>query len=101
MGIILYTFQNFELFLWILEEAETHVKMMMLNVSLRIECLPFLLNGFSCALVSEGKNNVRTSEPTLKTILPLRGTVLLQLQVNAMRIVYELDDNVNQKEVCL
>lgn len=54
-----------------------------------------------CALVSEGKINVGTSEPTLKTVLPLRGTVLLQLQVNAMRIVYELDDHVNQnKFVC-
>jgi len=50
-----------------------------------------------CALVCEGKNNVKTSEPTLKTSVPLRGTALLYLRVNTMRIVYEHDDNVNQK----
>lgn len=34
MGIIICTLQNSELFLWILEETGTHVKMMMLNVFL-------------------------------------------------------------------
>lgn len=36
-------------------------------------------------------------EPTLRTVLPLRGTALLQLQVNTMHIVYECDGNMNEK----
>lgn len=96
-GIILYTFQNFELFLWILEEAGTPVNIMILNVSLQISCVLFLLDDFFWALVSERKNSVKTSELTLKTVLPIWGTLLFQLQANAMCIIYKLDDNVNQK----
>lgn len=82
-----------------LEEPGSHAKVMMLNVSLNVISLPFVPDGLFCSLVSEVNSDVKMSPSTFRTILLLRSTVFLQLEVNAIND--SLDDRVNQsKPVC-
>lgn len=93
MGVILYRLRIF--FLLILEEPRTHVKVMMLNVSLNVIGLPFVLDGLFCSLVSEVNDDVKMSPSTFRTIFLLRSTVFLQLEVNAIN--YNLGDHMNHQ----